>query len=256
MGMKKTIDLGNFTEIVIAALVEATIQQGAKNTITLIGEESDMQQIRLAVAQATLYVESKAQQSVDESNTCSCCCGLFSVTRTTNGNRRIQQKAVQAIITTTSALQALAVRGASNAALEFDMQAPQCIASASGSAQVTLKSVVAQNTFTTEASGSSTITAASIQAPALVATLSGSAELICKGGQTNALTLTTNGASELKGEALTANTADITSSGSSEVTINVTSHLKANASGAASIRYSGNPSLERTVSGAGSIGKM
>ncbi len=85
--------------------------------------------------------------------------------------------------------------------------------------------------------------------------LSGAAEVELK-GEANYLSLETSGASELKLFDLEVDKARVHTSGAAELQLNVEDDLQIDASGAADIRYRGNPNLSRTdLSGAASLKK-
>ncbi len=75
-------------------------------------------------------------------------------------------------------------------------------------------------------------------------------------GEANNLESGANGASGIDAEGLTVNDADVVASGASNITVSAANNLKADASGASTILYTGEPkNVEPTSSGASSVKK-
>jgi hypothetical protein len=74
-------------------------------------------------------------------------------------------------------------------------------------------------------------------------------------GSANSCRLDMSGASELDAEDFIVKEFDLELSGAGDAEIHVTDKLKARASGAANIRYLGDPKVDSEVSGAGSVKK-
>ncbi len=104
-----------------------------------------------------------------------------------------------------------------------------------------------------ESSGASKITMADLKNSLLDLDSSG-ASRISVAGETARLNAQVSGASNIDADNLKAADADVDASGASRAYVNVTGKLKADASGASHVIYSGNPSnVEKESSGASSI---
>jgi hypothetical protein len=105
-----------------------------------------------------------------------------------------------------------------------------------------------------EISGASNVTATDIINEDLSIDLSGASKLKIDGKSTNA-TFDVSGASKFDGENLQIENANIDNSGASSVLVSVTKTLTADASGASKVTYIGDPSVEKSVSGAAKVVK-
>jgi hypothetical protein len=104
-----------------------------------------------------------------------------------------------------------------------------------------------------EASGAATVTVAGVTGEQLDVEASG-ASRIALGGEIQALELDVSGASTIDAQALTATQAQVEASGASTANVRVTGSLVAEASGASTIRYHGQPGqLAKDESGASTI---
>jgi len=90
------------------------------------------------------------------------------------------------------------------------------------------------------ASGASTITATDLKGSQLTLKLSGASSGTVM-GKVDALGVECSGASKLLGKELAAKSAKVNTSGASQAEVNVSDQLEATASGASSVRYTGNP---------------
>ncbi|CAN5428705.1 hypothetical protein BH10BAC4_BH10BAC4_11360 [soil metagenome] len=93
-----------------------------------------------------------------------------------------------------------------------------------------------------------------IESKLLAINLSGASRLMVS-GKTDVMTAKTSGASELYAYSFSAIAADVDASGASKVNVYASQSLKAVASGAGIIYYRGEPSVNVSVSGAGSVQK-
>jgi len=75
-------------------------------------------------------------------------------------------------------------------------------------------------------------------------------------GQTDVFTLNNSGASELEAKNFKVKRAEIVCSSASETTVSVSEHLKADISGASEVKYFGNPTVEKQVTGVSSIKRI
>ncbi len=106
-----------------------------------------------------------------------------------------------------------------------------------------------------DGSGATTgIIAGSVETDVFEVDLSGASRLTLGSGTTGKLKANLSGASSLKASELVAGDADIDVSGASSAITNVTGSLDAEASGASSVRYSGDPkSVKERASGGSSV---
>ncbi len=121
-------------------------------------------------------------------------------------------------------------------------------------------------------SGAGNVKVAKMDADALTVKLSGAgnahlSNLTCKAltvnvsgagtanlaGTTDKLTLRLSGAGGIEAAALKANSADVNISGAGKATVWAADDLKARVSGAGDIKYKGQPKVDQSVSGAGSV---
>lgn len=124
----------------------------------------------------------------------------------------------------------------------------------SGASDVVTVGSISQPALRLELSGASTLKG-DIKTGTLALDLSGASQLTVK-GSTEVLKATCSGASDLNGYDLTAELANLDVSGASDIEINVNREIKAEASGASSIRYKGNATVTNVkTSGASSINK-
>lgn len=106
-----------------------------------------------------------------------------------------------------------------------------------------------------EISGASTGKASGVKTDKLGLEISGASKVTID-GEVRELNATASGASSINAEGLKTENADADSSGASSITVNATGDLKANASGASSVTYVGDPkSLKQNSSGASSVKK-
>lgn len=113
--------------------------------------------------------------------------------------------------------------------------------------------ISAPNIEEMEVSGASKVNLINLDNSFLKVDVSGASKTEISGKTVN-LTIETSGASKVNAENLQAQTADVDSSGASSVSVNVSGSLKADASGASNISYSGNPqNIEKDTSGAGKV---
>lgn len=106
-----------------------------------------------------------------------------------------------------------------------------------------------------EISGASTGKVAGVKTDKLGLEISGASKLTID-GEVRELNAQASGASGINAENLKTGNADVDSSGASSVTVNATGDLKANASGASSVTYVGDPkSVKQNSSGASSVKK-
>jgi len=113
--------------------------------------------------------------------------------------------------------------------------------------------VTAPNIERINASGAASVSIIDIKNSDLSVDLSGASELTAA-GETNDLNAVLSGSSVIKARRLSSGSADIDASGASRAYVLATKTLTAEASGASSITYQGNPeNIEKNVSGASSI---
>jgi len=104
-----------------------------------------------------------------------------------------------------------------------------------------------------EASGVSKVTLSGLNNSELKLDTSGASKVKVEGETTN-LTVDVSGASQIDAENLKAEIATVDASGASHVSVFAVNQLRADASGASKIFYTGSPkSVEKTSSGAGSV---
>lgn len=104
-------------------------------------------------------------------------------------------------------------------------------------------------------SGASAATATNLKADLLKLEASGASKIKVE-GQANILESNASGASGIDAEGLKVENADVEASGASNTTVSATNELKANASGASTIYYTGEPkSVSPKSSGASSVKK-
>lgn len=113
--------------------------------------------------------------------------------------------------------------------------------------------ISAPNIERMESSGVSKISIADLKNSAFDLDSSGASKITIT-GETARLNVQLSGASSLDGAGFTATEADVNVSGASHTSVNVIESLRAEASGASRVNYSGNPkSVEKNSSGASSI---
>ena len=106
-----------------------------------------------------------------------------------------------------------------------------------------------------EVNGASTGEIAGLKGDKLALALNGASTLRIE-GEVGELDVTASGASSINAEGLKAENADANASGASKITVNAAGDLKAEASGASSVTYIGDPrSLKQNSSGASSVKK-
>ena len=124
----------------------------------------------------------------------------------------------------------------------------------SGASDVLTVGTITQPSLKIDLSGASTFKA-EIAVKTLALDLSGASKLVLQ-GTTDVLKADCSGASDLNAFGLTAETANLDVSGASDIEINVSKDIKAEASGASSIRYKGTASVTNVkTSGASSISR-
>jgi len=125
---------------------------------------------------------------------------------------------------------------------------------ASGASDINTTNTITYNgTVSFDLSGAADIHA-TVNAPAVSAEVSGAGTVILK-GQTRDLSLDGSGSGDLKCFGLMTENATVDLSGAGSVEVFASVRLKAEVSGAADVRYKGNPEINKHISGAGSIGK-
>jgi hypothetical protein len=106
-----------------------------------------------------------------------------------------------------------------------------------------------------EINGASTGSVAGVKADKLHLSISGASKLKID-GEVRELKATAAGASSIDAEGLKTENANVDASGASNITVNASGDLSANASGASSVKYIGEPkSLKQNSSGASSVKK-
>ncbi len=124
----------------------------------------------------------------------------------------------------------------------------------SGASDVVTVGVIKQPSLRLDLSGASTLRG-EIETGTLSLDLSGASQLNLKGTAT-VLKADCSGASDMNAYDLTVDLANLDVSGASDIEINVNKEIKAEATGASSIRYKGNASVTNVrTSGASSINK-
>jgi hypothetical protein len=125
----------------------------------------------------------------------------------------------------------------------------------SGMSDVSSIGEIKASQFTIESSGSSDITL-SIDAKKVISTVSGSGDVKLS-GKCDELSAVVSGAGDLKAKNLNAKNVDVLVSGAGDAEVNAEISIKGKASGAGSLKYTGNPSeiqIEKT--GVGSVKKI
>ena len=113
--------------------------------------------------------------------------------------------------------------------------------------------ITAPNIEGIEASGASKVNASAIKSESLDVDTSGASK-VSVAGEARQLNIQVSGASNIDATNLNAVDADVDASGASKVSVNATGNLKAEASGASSVNYSGNPAnVEKRTSGASRV---
>lgn len=124
----------------------------------------------------------------------------------------------------------------------------------SGASDVVTVGTIKQPSLRMDLSGASTLKA-TVETGTLSLDLSGASQLSLK-GSAEVLKADCSGASDMNAYDLTAELANLDVSGASDIEINVSREIKAEASGASSIRYKGNATVTNVkTSGASSINK-
>ncbi len=104
-----------------------------------------------------------------------------------------------------------------------------------------------------EVSGAANVTVNDLKNAGISVDSSGASKIKIT-GETAKLTIDVSGATKIDAENLTSENATVDASGASQVSVNVTGQLKADASGASKIAYSGSPAnVEKKSSGAGNV---
>jgi hypothetical protein len=106
-----------------------------------------------------------------------------------------------------------------------------------------------------EVSGAGKISASGVGADRFHVGVSGTGNLVIQ-GKADALTINISGAGSFNGESLESKTATIVSSGTGNVVVNVSDKLDVTVSGAGVVRYIGDPTVNKTISGIGSVSKQ
>jgi hypothetical protein len=115
--------------------------------------------------------------------------------------------------------------------------------------------ISAPNIERVEADGASKVTVSDIKNSSLDIDTSGASKVYLAGSTDN-LNVQVSGASKVDAENLAAAKGNVEANGASQVTLNVAEELRAEASGASKVTYTGNPGvLHKDVSGASSINK-
>lgn len=124
----------------------------------------------------------------------------------------------------------------------------------SGASDVVAVGAIKQPSVKVDLSGASTFKA-DIEVKTLALDMSGASKLVLM-GTADVLRADCSGASDLEAFGLNVNTASLDVSGASDIEINVSTDIKAEASGASSIRYKGTATISNVkTSGASSIKK-
>jgi len=126
--------------------------------------------------------------------------------------------------------------------------------SLSGACKLTANNLFTPDNFKADCSGISSITV-NVKTDQLNVELSG-ASVVNLTGSANDLKMNASGISVIKAENLTVKNADVRVSEMCKATVNVTNHLKAEASGGASITYKGSPSVDSNSNDMSEIKKM
>jgi hypothetical protein len=142
-----------------------------------------------------------------------------------------------------------------DATLEADLTVPASMLSSvdlSGASTLTATEPLTASTVTVQASGASRAFVV-VQTDDVTLTASG-ASVVNATGSTGTLVAEASGSSTLRLEQLDAGSAQVSADGASRVEVSVSGDLRAEAAGASTVRYLGDPdTVERDVSGASSV---
>jgi hypothetical protein len=139
----------------------------------------------------------------------------------------------------------------SRSTLEFEIVMPSLNAvRASGATVAELSGFAASDDLTIDASGASRVEG-DAQAGALAATASGASTIRLTGSGED-LTADASGASTIDLDRFAVDNANVNASGASRINVNAAGRLDAQADGASSVRYSGNPTLGNIQESGGS----
>lgn len=111
---------------------------------------------------------------------------------------------------------------------------------------------IAGEDFTADINGSGTIRLTGLDLASLAATVSGSGDIDVAGSSED-LRVEIPGSGSFGGEDLTAINGDVKISGSGSAVVNVSQSLTAVVSGSGTIDYLGNPTVDSTITGSGSV---
>lgn len=142
---------------------------------------------------------------------------------------------------------------AANATLQARVTMPRLTSlDASGASRVSLSGFESSHGMNMDVSGASTVSG-DLESGNLDADVSGASTLRLQ-GQGDSLRTVASGASTIDLSDFAVSDASVEASGASRINVNASGRLDAEASGASSVRYSGNPTLGRiNESGAGSV---
>ncbi len=110
--------------------------------------------------------------------------------------------------------------------------------------------------FSVDISGAGDVTLQDLTADKLVVSISGLGNLVVEDGTVGEQDVDISGAGDYEARDLESAEADVQLSGLGSATIWVTDYLNVEISGAGSVRYAGDPSVESSVSGLGDVEKL
>lgn len=149
---------------------------------------------------------------------------------------------------TVKALRAVESTGAIAISVKDELRTEELIIRTTGASGLTFEQLVAVERIDVRINGAGELSAPKIYAESLEIHANGAAEMTV-GGEVVAQELHFNGASEYQAADLASKQATLKFAGASEATLNVSESLKATMSGASTVRYIGDPNIEKQLAG-------
>lgn len=219
--VKKTRNVGSFSEIEARGVINLFLTQGSKNEILIEADENLHDIITTDVEGGRLIIKNEENvKNFEKFN-------VFVTFREINalsGSGATDIEALSPI--STSANFYVSSSGASDMLLREGLDCRELNISGSGSADIELMDVSSNKT--------------EVQA-------SGSVDLEIE-GKTNAITMDASGSSDISAKNFVANNASVSASGSSDIYVHAKSSIMVNANGSSDVYYWGNPTNKQIKS--------
>ncbi|MDR3691297.1 MAG: DUF2807 domain-containing protein [Fimbriimonas sp.] len=224
---KQDRKVGSFAKVEAGSVFEVDITVGSRASLTLEAPKTLIPHLTSSVRNGTLSL------GVD-------------VPFSTSGGQKLLAHI------TVPHLTGVSISGAGRLIVTGNIQEPTFVADASGASHLTFSAKV--RTMKIQVDGAAKAWIKDLEANSLELQTSGAAQCTLN-GTVKSSTIEADGASGVRAKALTTDQATVSCNGSSNAELSVVSQLKADASGASSIHYFGNPKATNNESGVAHISR-